>query len=88
MSASASPPESSGLGVAIEIEDSLPTELVWEELCLKIQHPEQYLPVTDVLTRPSEDGQGTYREMTTAFNAASGLPERRIIENIYAVRHT
>jgi hypothetical protein len=41
----------------------------------KVQHPEHYLPVTDVLARPSDDGKGTYREMS--------LGPRRIIENIY-----
>ena len=80
-----SAPESAGLGVSIEIDDSLPTALVWEVLCHKVLSPQDYLPVTDVLTRPSDDGKGTYREMTTAFNAANGLPERRIIENIYTV---
>jgi hypothetical protein len=40
-----------------------------------VQHPASYLPVTDVVTRPSADGRGTYREMS--------LGARRIIENIY-----
>ena len=46
--------EQSGLGVAIEIEDSLPTEKVWAVLLQKIQRPQDYLPVTDVVTRPSD----------------------------------
>ena len=41
----------------------------------KVQHPDSYLPVTDVVARPSADGRGTYREMS--------LGARRIIENIY-----
>lgn len=41
----------------------------------KVLHPDHYLPVTDVITRPSDDGRGTYREMS--------LGPRRIIENIY-----
>ncbi len=77
--------EQSGLGVAIEIEDTLSTEKIWSVLLQKIQRPQDFLPVTDVITRPSDDGKGTYREMTTGFNAANGRPEVRVIENIYAL---
>ncbi len=41
----------------------------------KIQHPECYLPATDVVARPSPDGS-TYREMT--------VRGRRIVERIVA----
>lgn len=43
----------------------------------KILHPDKYLPVTGVITRPSDDGKGTYREMSLGPN--------RIVENIYWV---
>jgi len=78
--------ELSGLGVGIEIEDSLADDEVWKVLEFKVTSPQTFLPVTDVVHRPSDDGKGTYREMTTMFNAANGLPERRIIENIYCLK--
>jgi len=73
------------MGVGIEIEDELTTAKIWEVLLRKIQRPDEFLPVVDVVARPSDDGKGTYREMTTAFNTANGLPERRVVENIYAL---
>jgi len=45
----------------------------------KVLAPQFFLPVEDVVTRPSDDGRGTYREMTLNHNGN----ERRIIENIY-----
>ena len=57
---------------------------MWKVLCRKVQHPNEFLPVSDVVTRVSDDGKGTYREMTTQFNLP-GKPERRIIENIYCL---
>ena len=50
--------ETSGMGVGIEIEESLSTEFVWEVLCEKVQRPQDYLPVADVVTRVSDDGKG------------------------------
>lgn len=74
--------EHSGLhGATFEIEESLPTDKVWEVLLHKIKHPDQFLPVSDVVTRVSDDGLGTYREMSIAL-PTGGLT--RIIENIYA----
>ncbi len=67
--------EQVGLGAGIPIPDDITTDAVWEILIDKISHPYRYLPVTDVITRPSDDGIGTYREMS--------LGPRRIIENIY-----
>ena len=77
-----------GLGAVVEIEDSLPTEKVWTILLDKIQRPDKYLPVTDVVARPSDDGKGTYREMTIKMPSADGFEVRRIIENIYADEST
>ena len=72
----AAPPELelAGLGVAVEIDPALSSDSVWRVLEHKVQCPQAYLPVTDVVTRPNADGS-TYREMT-----AMG---KRIIENIY-----
>lgn len=80
------PVESAGLGVGISIDDDITTDQVWAALEIKVLRPDQFLPVTDVVTRPTDDGKGTYREMTTAFNSVNGLPERRIIENIYCLK--
>lgn len=74
--------ETAGLGVGVDIEPDISTEKVWEVLLVKIQRPDLFLPVKDIVLRPSADGKGTYREMTLA---APGNPERRIIENIYAI---
>lgn len=68
--------EEVGLGVAMEIPDEISTEKVWEVLLIKIKQPNLFLPVTDVVTRPSDDGLGIYREMSIGPN--------RITENIYA----
>lgn len=77
--------ESAGQGISIRIEDGVSNDDVWEVLLNKIQNPDLFLPVVDVVKRVSDDGNGTYREMTTAFQVAHGMPsERRIIENIYA----
>lgn len=67
--------EISGMGNGIEIPAHVSNEKVWEVLLLKIQKPNLFLPVTDVLTRTSDDGCGTYREMSLGPN--------RIIENIF-----
>ena len=73
--------EEAGLGAAQEIPPSTRTSDVWAVLEQKVQRPDLFLPVTDVVARPSDDGRGTYREMT--------LGERRIVENIYcdAAKH-
>ena len=70
-------PETVGLGVAMDIDAVLSSDAVWAVLELKIKEPFRFLPVKDVLTRPSDDGAGTYREMTMASSGA------RIVENIY-----
>ena len=64
------------LGVALDIPVDIPTDKVWQVFMIKVQQPNLFLPVTDVYCRPSDDGKGTYREMTQGPN--------RIIENIYA----
>ncbi len=66
--------ELAGLGVAVEIDASLSSDSVWAVLERKVQRPQDYLPATDVLTRPNADGS-TYREMT--------VMGKRIIEDIY-----
>ena len=69
--------EAVGLGASMQIEATLPSEAVWAVLLRKIREPSLFLPVKDVLTRPSHDGVGTYREMTMTSSGA------RMIENIY-----
>ena len=67
-----------GLGAWLPIEDDLSNDDVWKVLLEKIRNPQLFLPVTDVISRPSDDGLGIYREMTIpSMNA-------RMIENIYA----
>ncbi len=51
-------------GVSMEIDPSIKVDNVVLALRDKIYHPDNYLPVKDVLTRPSDDGQGVYREMS------------------------
>ena len=65
-----------GLGASTVIPEEISIEQVWKVLLIKIQQPNLFLPVTDVVTRPSDDGKGTYREMSLG-------PNRRISENIY-----
>jgi hypothetical protein len=67
--------EEVGMGVSQVIESEIPTEKVWQVLQIKITEPNLFIPVTDVVHRPSEDGLGVYREMTMGPN--------RIKENIY-----
>lgn len=67
--------EEAGLGVFSIIDDNVSNKQLMVILRNKIIHPEDYLPVTNVVTRPSDDGNGTYREMS--------FGENRIIENIY-----
>jgi hypothetical protein len=67
--------EEVGLGISQEIENEIPTEKVWQVLLIKITEPNLFIPVTDVVHRPSDDGVGTYREMS--------MGPHRIIENIY-----
>jgi hypothetical protein len=69
--------EMAGMGVAMEIPEAIATDKVWEVLLIKIKQPDLFLPVSDVLTRPSDDGLGTYREMTAPNKT-------RVFENIYA----
>lgn len=76
MSITADEEQAAGLGIALEIPDEISTEKVWQVLLIKIKQPNLFLPVTDVVTRTSDDGLGTYREMSLGPN--------RIIENIYA----
>lgn len=64
-----------GMGIAMDIPDDITTEKVWQVLLVKIKQPNLFLPVTDVVTRVSDDGVGTYREMSLGPN--------RITENIY-----
>lgn len=86
-------------GVQLPVPSDLRDEFLWQALKIKVLHPDQFLPVTDVKvrlsarlssrlqhfhvrvtiecwqTRTSDDGKGTYREMT--------LHGSVIIENIY-----
>lgn len=70
------PVEPVGLGVSQNIAEDISTAQVWKALLIKIKEPNLFLPVSDVTTRPSDDGRGTYREMSIGPN--------RMIENIYA----
>jgi hypothetical protein len=63
------------LGAGMEIPEDIATDKVWAVLLVKIKQPNLFLPVTDVVTRPCEDGVGTYREMS--------MGPTRIIEHIY-----
>ena len=69
-----------GLGAASVIPEDVTTEQVWKALIIKITQPNLFLPVSDVFTRPSDDGKGTYREMSLGPN--------RIFENIYSNEST
>jgi hypothetical protein len=55
--------EEAGFGVSVVIPPEVSNEKLWEVLLLKIQQPNLFLPVSNVSTRPSDDGLGTYREM-------------------------
>jgi hypothetical protein len=65
-----------GLGVFQVIERGIPTEKVWQVLQIKIREPNLFLSVSDVVHRSSDDGLGTFREMSMGPN--------RIKENIYS----
>lgn len=73
-------PEFVGLGTETEVPENVSTEKLWEALLIKVPQPNLFLPVFDVKSRPSDDGLGTYREMT--MNTPNG--PHTIIENIYA----
>lgn len=62
-------------GVSMPIPSTLSTADLWVALKTKITQPNLFLPVTVLVARPSDDGKGTYREMT--------LGERVMKENIY-----
>ena len=53
------PVEHIGKGLAIVVPDHLSSELVWKISRMKIENPGAYLPVTNVILRPSDDGLGT-----------------------------
>jgi hypothetical protein len=65
-----------GLGASQVIENDITTENVWQVLQIKIKEPNLFLPVSDVVHRPSDDGLGIYREMS--------IGPKRVKENIYA----
>ncbi len=68
--------EEAGLGVNLEIPTEISNEKLWDALIIKIEKPQLMLPVTDVIHRVSDDGVGTYREMSVG--------PKRMIENIYS----
>ena len=72
----AAPIEQVGLGVAATIPEEITTKQVWQALTVKIKQPNLFLPATDIITRQSDDGNGTYREMSVG--------PARILENIYS----
>jgi hypothetical protein len=78
-----SPPQQPELvgtaGVSLEIDADLPTAHVMTALKEKIVNPQRFLPVTNVRCRPSDDGAGTYREMTVTMGDKTSV----MIENIY-----
>jgi len=67
--------ETAGLGVSLQIEDTLSDTRVFAVLKEKITTPQLFSPVSNVTTRVSDDGLGVYREMTKE--------EDRLKENIY-----
>jgi hypothetical protein len=77
---STSPSEDAALGISLEIPSDLTNEKVWQALLIKIESPQKILPVTDVIHRVSDDGLGTYREMTVPGPKGP----IRVLENIYS----
>ena len=73
-------PEPVGLGASSEVPENISTEQLWQTLLIKIPQPNLFLPVHDVKSRPSDDGLGTYREMTMNFPSGP----QTIVENIYS----
>jgi hypothetical protein len=65
---------------SVAIEESLASGHVMGALKEKILNPQMFLPVTDVVSRVSDDGKGTYREMTVNMPSGASM---RMIENIY-----
>ena len=51
--------ETAGFGVGLVIDDTISTKTLMDILERKISNPEDFLPVTDVFSRPSDDGLGT-----------------------------
>lgn len=68
---SATDQETAGFGVGLVIDDIISNATLMDILKRKIDRPEDFLPVTDVFSRPSDDGLGIvprqYLDWTEAF---------------------
>ena len=68
--------EQVGFGFSMEVPGDVSTEKLWEVMLIKIKQPELFLPVTDVVWRPTDDGRAIYREMS--------MGPHRMIEDIFS----
>ena len=68
--------EQVGFGFLMEVPGDVSTEKLWEVMLTKIKQPELFLPVTDVVWRPTDDGRAIYREMS--------MGPHRMIEDIFS----
>lgn len=59
--------ETAGLGVGKSIDDAISDEILMEVLEIKISNPQEFLPVTDVFVRCSDDGLGMRFSSTLFF---------------------
>ena len=50
--------DTAGLGVGLVVDNTIPNEILMEVLAIKISSPQEFLPVTDVVVRCSDDGLG------------------------------
>lgn len=57
--------DTAGLGVGIVVDHTISNEILMEVLAMKVSNPQEFLPVTDVVVRCSDDGLG--RKFSLSF---------------------
>jgi hypothetical protein len=50
--------ETAGLGVGLTVDDAISNAILMEVLAIKVSSPQEFIPVTDVVVRCSDDGLG------------------------------
>jgi hypothetical protein len=50
--------DTAGLGVGLIVDNAISNEILMEVLAMKVSSPQEFLPVTDVVVRCSDDGLG------------------------------
>mmetsp|Transcript_1279 Transcript_1279/g.2240 ORF Transcript_1279/g.2240 Transcript_1279/m.2240 type:complete len:159 (+) Transcript_1279:129-605(+) len=73
-----------GLGYVSEPISGATAEALWQEMCVKIKRPQDFLPVINVLCEDRDGATGLHVWRTMDFTGPGPMHGKTIVEHIYA----